>query len=59
MSDTTLKASIVYARAEYVICPHCDAEVDGWYNDPRGVETKCDECGKAFAVDANAQVRMT
>jgi len=51
--------TIVYARADKVICPHCQADVDGWINDPRGLSSECDECGKAFRVHPDATVILS
>jgi len=48
----------VYARAQYVYCPHCEGEVDGWLGDPRDTETTCDYCGKQFRIAADADVHL-
>lgn len=58
MTDKLVEADVIYARAQRVECPHCDAEVDGWFGDPRGTETTCDECGKPFKIAASADVRL-
>ena len=41
-------------------CPHCDANVTGWLDDPRGAENvECDECGKTFDVSNDCEVVLT
>lgn len=55
----TPEAKIVYARAQHVLCPHCEEEVDGWYGDPRGKETECDHCEKKFKVAEDAEVKLS
>lgn len=63
MADEIRNVTRVYARVEKVICPHCDADIEGaWFGDPRGgsVET-CDGpdgCGGLFRVDSDAEVRL-
>lgn len=59
MSETPLKeATTVRVRAHKVKCPHCNADADGWYGDPRGKETTCDECDKEFKVAADAELQL-
>lgn len=58
MSDQILTTNYVYARARFVHCPHCDAEIDGWLSDPRGAEETCESCGGRYRVDADADVLM-
>lgn len=59
MTGVVLKEStVVYARAHSTTCPHCEAQSDGWAGDPRGKETTCDECGKAYKVAEKAEVKL-
>lgn len=60
MSDGIKTVSTVYARAEKVICPHCEADVEGWHGDPRGSSTvqECDDCKGKFRVDSDAEVML-
>lgn len=53
-----LEATTILVRTEAVNCPHCGERQDGWVNDPRGTETKCDDCGKDFKIAANAEIKI-
>lgn len=59
MNESLKEATVIYAEADYVICPHCDERVDGWYGNPRGEETTYDACGEPFKVSAHADVELT
>lgn len=52
-------ANTIYARADHVICPHCQGEVEGWQCDPKGLATTCDHCDKEFRVHPDADVELT
>lgn len=56
--EPMLKATVIYARPEYVECPHCGEQVKGWLGNPQGQETKCDDCDGVFQVDADADVEL-
>ena len=50
--------SVFYAREIYCYCPHCSERIDGWWGDPRGEETTCEYCGKAFNIHNDADVEF-
>ena len=58
MTEEIKEAQVVYVRADYVRCPHCEEKQDGWLRDPRDTEATCDDCGKQFRIAADAEVRM-
>lgn len=37
-------------------CPCCNYKNDGWYENPRGEVTTCDDCGKEFKVNPEADI---
>ena len=52
------EATMIYATAKYVVCPHCNEQVSGWCGNPRGQVTTCDECKKVFVVSEHADVEV-
>jgi len=58
--DDVRTVYVVYVRADKVICPHCEEDVDGWGGgDPRGSAIeKCDACGGLLRVAVDAEVRL-
>lgn len=42
----------------YVVCPHCNKELDGWCVDPRGETTTCDFCDKEFKIHSDADLEL-
>lgn len=36
------------------VCPHCGSEDNGWFGDPRGEKTSCDNCQKEYKVSKEA-----
>lgn len=58
MSEQLKEAKTVYACADHVYCPHCEAECGGWFGDPRDTVTTCDACKQQFKVAQDAEVRL-
>ena len=48
----------VHVSGCFVVCPHCENHVDGWYTDPRGCDTKCDFCDKIIKIHKEADLEI-
>lgn len=48
----------VHVSGCFVVCPHCENHVDGWYTDRRGCETKCDFCDKIIKIHKEADLEI-
>ena len=46
----------ILTREVYTVCPYCSHENDGWCLDPRGKEDECDNCGKKYKVNPDADI---
>lgn len=56
LNQESLAASVVYVRPSHINCPHCRSPQDGWYCDPRGAASQCDDCGGNFTVNEDASI---
>ncbi|MGS1035930.1 hypothetical protein NFI99_12690 (plasmid) [Burkholderia glumae] len=58
-ADSKIKrAESITVQVQTVICPHCEAEQEGWMVDPRGRDHECDECGQTYHVPDNVAVKV-
>ncbi|WKZ86278.1 hypothetical protein N5B55_04830 [Ralstonia pickettii] len=56
MKPKAVEAMTVAVRS--IICPHCEAEQEGWLADPRGRDHVCDQCGQAYHVPDDVTVKV-
>lgn len=56
MKTKAVEAMSVAVRS--IICPHCEAEQEGWLADPRGRDHVCDQCGQAYHVPDDVTVKV-
>lgn len=56
--NAILEVTTVYVKAEYIRCPYCQAEQDGWVHDPRGAVEKCEDCGETYSVHPDADMEL-
>lgn len=50
---------IVHATVRYVVCPSCEAQIEGFVMDPRGAgDVACERCQAKFDIPADARVVM-
>jgi len=57
--DKMKEVTMIYADINYIDCPHCGKQQDGWVGDPRGgTPEECGKCGKEFIVSTHADVNL-
>lgn len=61
-TETELPAEVVniFAQVQYINCPKCDKQLEGWLGDPRGSdEVECEHCNHKFTVSPESQICLT
>lgn len=51
-----LKQPVIIAYITSIDCPACEVPQQGFINDPRGGDFKCESCGASFHVPTDATV---